>query len=121
MNERTFTVDEARELIPEVCERAAQVVKLRADLAEIAYDLRAGGGSQIGGIPEAKAYEAQLDDVVSWFAGEGIDVKGLAPVLLDFPAELDGEPVLLCWLEGETELAWYHRADLGFVGRRPLP
>jgi hypothetical protein len=28
--------------------------------------------------------------------------------------------VLLCWLEGDRELAWYHRLDTGFAGRRPL-
>jgi hypothetical protein len=26
--------------------------------------------------------------------------------------------VLLCWLEGERELAWYHKAEFGFAGRR---
>ncbi|WP_460491436.1 DUF2203 domain-containing protein [Dactylosporangium cerinum] len=51
----------------------------------------------------------------------GIQLKGLAPLLLDFPAEFDGVPVLLCWLEGDQDLAWFHRADLGFAGRRPLP
>jgi hypothetical protein len=29
-------------------------------------------------------------------------------------------PVLLCWLEGEPELSWYHRLDLGFLARRRL-
>jgi hypothetical protein len=53
-------------------------------------------------------------------AGTGVEVKGLAPLLLDFPAEFDGVPVLLCWLEGEQRLDWYHRLDLGFAGRRRL-
>lgn len=116
-----FTVDAARALITEVAARTRQIIQVRADLAELASDLHAGGESDIGGIPEAKAYEARLDELVSWFAEQGIQVKGLAPVLIDFPAELDGEHVLLCWLEGEAELAWYHRPDLGFVARRPLP
>ncbi|HEX8346789.1 MAG TPA: DUF2203 family protein [Actinoplanes sp.] len=42
-------------------------------------------------------------------------------MLVDFPADLGGVPVLLCWLEGEAELGWYHRLDLGFAGRRRLP
>jgi hypothetical protein len=29
--------------------------------------------------------------------------------------------VLLCWLEGDRSLGWYHRLDLGFAGRRRLP
>jgi hypothetical protein len=28
--------------------------------------------------------------------------------------------VLWCWLEGEPDIAWYHRADCGFPGRRPV-
>jgi hypothetical protein len=50
----------------------------------------------------------------------GAELKGWAPVLVDFPADLDGVPVLLCWLEGDPGLEWYHRADLGFAGRRRL-
>jgi hypothetical protein len=51
----------------------------------------------------------------------GVELKGAAPLLLDFPADLAGVHVYLCWLEGESELAWYHRVDLGFAGRRRLP
>jgi len=47
-------------------------------------------------------------------------VKGFAPLLLDFPGEHDGEPVLWCWVEGEADIRWYHRADCGFAGRRPI-
>jgi hypothetical protein len=50
----------------------------------------------------------------------GAQVKGVAPLLIDFPGERDGVEVLFCWLEGDRELAWYHRSDLGFPGRRRL-
>ncbi len=134
---RVFSLDEAHLLMPMVRQRTAEIIEIRADLAELAMELRSEGGSDSGGatevrtpvtgrdmsgqgIPEAKALEAQLDELVSWFSDEGIEVKGLAPVLVDFPAVLDGVSVRLCWLEGETELGWYHRTELGFVGRRPL-
>ena len=45
-------------------------------------------------------------------------MKGFAPLLLDFPGERDGEPVLWCWLEGDDDIGWYHRLDTGFAGRR---
>jgi len=61
--------------------------------------------SALGGLAEMKALQARLDHMLEWFSGQGIELKGLAPVLVDFPAELDGESVRLCWLEGETELA----------------
>ena len=41
--------------------------------------------------------------------------------LIDFPAELDGEIVYLCWQFGEPEVAFWHRIEDGFAGRRPLP
>jgi Uncharacterized conserved protein (DUF2203) len=40
---------------------------------------------------------------------------------VDFPATLNGETVLLCWLEGEHELSWYHKPEHGFAGRRIIP
>ena len=39
----------------------------------------------------------------------------------DFPAELDGEPVHLCWTLGEERVEQYHPAAAGHATRRPLP
>ncbi|MFB4292011.1 DUF2203 domain-containing protein [Nonomuraea sp. ATR24] len=119
--ERTFTPGEARALMPAILREAATLVAARADLAEIAFDRRTTGSSPLGGVPELKAVEARIEEIVSTWTGRGLEVKGIAPVLLDFPAELDGVSVRLCWIEGEPELRWYHRTDLGFAGRRPLP
>ena len=80
-----------------------------------------GAATDLGGTPEFKAAQARLDELISELAEDDVQLKGLAPLLLDFPSELDGVPVLLCWLEGDRELGWYHRLDLGFAGRRPLP
>lgn len=121
MSGKLFGVAEARALLPEVRRQAAELVEARADLAELSHVLRSGGHSPLGGRPEAKALEARLSELLSWFPDRGIEVKGVAPLLLDFPAELDGVSVRLCWLEGERELGWYHRSELGILGRRPLP
>lgn len=107
--------------MPQVRARVAELVAIRADLTELAHDLRTTGASPLGGLAEAKAMEARMDEALGWFSGQGIELKGIAPVLVDFPAVLDGVSVRLCWIEGEPELAWYHRSDLGFPGRRPLP
>ncbi|TQN32271.1 hypothetical protein FHX37_2221 [Haloactinospora alba] len=116
-----FTVAEARALMPEVRSNAADLVSLRADMAELAAEVRGVGGSALGGVAELKAMEARFSELQTWFTDKGIEVKGIAPLLIDFPASLDGVSVRLCWLEDETELGWYHRSDLGFLGRRPLP
>jgi hypothetical protein len=119
--DRSFTVAQARELMPAVLSRGDELVEVRADLVELQTALVAGERSPLGGLPEAKACQARLSELLGWFPAQGIDLKGFAPLLLDFPSDLDGEPVLLCWLEGEAELGWYHKLEHGFAGRRRIP
>lgn len=116
-----FTLDEARKLIPEVLARAARLVAVRADLVDLQTALARGVPSPLGALPEAKGLEARLSELLGWFPEQGLDVKGVAPLLVDFPARLNGETVLLCWLEGEHELGWYHKPEHGFAGRRVIP
>jgi len=118
---RLFGVPEARALLPEVRKRVDALIDVRADLTELSVDLRRSGSSSLGGVPEMKALQARLDDMLEWFREQGIELKGIAPFLIDCPAELDGVSVRLCWLEGEQALEWYHRSDLGIAGRRRLP
>ena len=99
-----------------------ELVVVRADMVELTAALTSGGEPTVrGGLPERKAAEARLNELMTEVQQTGAELKGVAPLLVDFPAELAGVPVLLCWLEGEAELAWYHRLDLGFAGRRRLP
>ena len=99
-----------------------EIVAVRADLVELTAALAVGGApSPLGGIPERKAAEARLNELMTEVQETGVELKGIAPLLVDYPADLDGVPVLLCWLEGEAGLTWYHRTDLGFAGRRRLP
>lgn len=118
---RLFEVDEASALLPEVRRRVGAFIAIRADFIEVSFDLRHCGSSPLGGVAEMKALQARMDEMLEWFPARGIEVKGVAPVLVDFPAELAGVSVRLCWLEGESELAWYHRSELGLAGRRRLP
>ncbi|GAA1822006.1 DUF2203 domain-containing protein [Planosporangium flavigriseum] len=117
-----FTVAEARAELARLRPVLDELVAVRADAAELAAALSPGGApTRLGGLPEWKATEARLDELMTTVQQTGAELKGLVPLLVDFPADLEGVPVLLCWLEGEPELAWYHRADLGFAGRRRLP
>jgi len=116
-----FTVGQARAELARLLPVLDEIVALRADAAEVAASLAPGGRpTSVGGLPEWKAAQARLDELMTVVQQTGAELKGLAPLLVDFPAELDGVAVLLCWLEGDRELAWYHRDDLGFAGRRRL-
>lgn len=115
-----LTLAEARALLAALRPRLAEFTGTRADFAELQVDLALGVPNALGGLPEAKALQARLHAELEYFAGSGAEVRGFAPLLLDFPGEYRGQPVLWCWLEGEPDIAWYHRADTGFAGRRPL-
>ncbi|MBO3739326.1 DUF2203 domain-containing protein [Actinoplanes flavus] len=117
-----FTVAEARTELARLRPVLDEVITLRADMVELSAALVPGGEpTSLGGLPERKAAEARLNELMTEIQETGAELKGVAPLLVDFPADLDGVPVLLCWLEGDADITWYHRADLGFAGRRPLP
>jgi hypothetical protein len=113
-----FTFEEAQAEMPRVLAVADEVIELRANLIESTQRHRSGDESV--NIADIKGGEARLSEIIDGLVASGIEVKGFAPLLLDFPSLMDGRDVLLCWLEGETELAWYHDAEHGFAGRRRL-
>lgn len=117
-----FSLDEARAELDRLLPVLDEIVALRADAAELAAASASGGSppTRLGGLPELKAAQARLDELLTRVQQTGAELKGLAPLLVDFPSELEGTAVLLCWLEGDRSLAWYHRLDLGFAGRRRL-
>jgi hypothetical protein len=112
-----FTLAQARHLIATLRPRIDELISLRADLAELRADL-AGGGSPLGGLAEVKGLEARIHGILEELNQHDIQIKGFAPLLLDFAGERDGQPVLWCWLEGDVEIRWYHRLECGFPGRR---
>ena len=115
-----MSLAQARTTLARLRPRLHDLVAMRADLAELRADLHASGSSPLGGVAEAKALEARVYAVLEDIARAGAEIKGWAPLLLDWPGERDGVPVLWCWLEGEEDINWYHRADCGFPGRRPV-
>ena len=67
----------------------------------------------------------ELTDVIVGYAEEleeiGIQFKGFEPGLVDFPAMLDGRPILLCWKLGEEKVEYWHEIEAGYAGRQRLP
>ncbi|MBX6354483.1 MAG: DUF2203 domain-containing protein [Micromonosporaceae bacterium] len=116
-----LSLTQARTLLAALRPRIDTLIRLRADLAELRADLAGEAASPLGGRAEAKALEARLYAVMEELGTRGTQVKGYAPLLLDWPGELYGRPVLWCWLEGDPDVGWYHRVECGFAGRRPVP
>ncbi|OZM72990.1 hypothetical protein CFN78_12180 [Amycolatopsis antarctica] len=116
-----FTLPEADAELARLLPILDELVAVRADATELSATLkRHEDPGSLGGLPELKGMQARLDELMSEVQETGAELMGFAPLLIDFPAELDGVDIRLCWLEGDRELAWYHRGDLGFPARRPL-
>ena len=118
-----FTYTSAAAVLPEARRRIAVVSGLSGRLQRLAHEVGSAGAGAPA-LAEATELRSIIDDELGWFRDQGIQVKGVAPALLDFPARavLDGRErvVLLCWQEGEEELAWYHPVEAGYRGRAPI-
>ncbi len=68
-----------------------------------------------------RSARADRDRTVRELAAAGVEVKDAETGLVDFPGEMDGRRVYLCWRHGEDRVAFWHDLDSGFPGRRPLP
>jgi hypothetical protein len=131
--ERLFTLEEAQALLDsELRAEAERMVEVRArgrDLEGRWRRLVIAVGSNGGNFekPAVRKLRAELrqaaDDLTAAldvFAGHGVQVKDPDTGLIDFPAEIDSEPALLCWRVGEERIEFWHTLDGGFAGRRPI-
>lgn len=51
----------------------------------------------------------------------GLEMKDYEEGLVDFPAEFEGRPILLCWKHGEEKVGFWHETEVGAKGRKPVP
>jgi len=51
----------------------------------------------------------------------GCFLKDIDLGLVDFPSEMEGDVVFLCWQYGEAQVIAWHSIESGFGQRRPLP
>jgi hypothetical protein len=124
IHERHYTIEQADAARPWVSERLERmrdaVARLSDDEARAALEQieSADGGS----FPGREVAEALLEFHAALSELEQLEVvvRDLERGLVDFPAIRDGEEVYLCWVEGESEIGFWHRPDAGFAGRQPL-
>lgn len=129
MTERLFTIEEANALIPRLEVLMGKLQRQGLDFRRRLQDLAQQTGqapedlttAQILELrPELQPVLEELDALLGEIESHGVQLKGLDLGLIDFPAEVDDEVVLLCWQYGEKELAYYHSIEAGFAGRKPL-
>ena len=130
---KTFTLEEAESLLPilESLLRTSIEGKKVIESLEEEYNNFKNRVFLLGGvhldIQQAARKRAvydktvqQVKDAVAEIHSIGVQVKDLDVGLLDFPCEVDGEIVLLCWKYGEKGISFYHGLEDGFAGRKPI-
>jgi hypothetical protein len=133
MSDRTFTLDEAQSLLPvlESLLRTAIAGKkvmeeFEAEQQELNHRIFLNGGTHVDVVPLARRKaervkaEQRAKDAVAEIDSIGVQVKDLDIGLLDFPCEVEGEIILLCWKLGETSITHWHGTQEGFAGRKPI-
>jgi hypothetical protein len=131
MSSRTFTLDEAQDLLPvlESLLRTAidgkkLIESVEAEFQALAHRIFLSGGMSLDVVPLArrKAEREKAIQRVKDAMGEidaiGVQVKDLDIGLLDFPCEVDGQTILLCWKLGEKAITHWHGVSEGFAGRK---
>jgi hypothetical protein len=128
-----FTITEAQVLLPvlESLLRRAQAMATRADELEeemqaLNHRIFLSGGMHVDLVAAArrrgerdKAAQAAKDTLAEIDA-IGVKVQDLGEGLLDFPCQLGGETVMLCWKMGEPMITHWHGVEEEYSARKPL-
>ena len=133
MAERTFTLDEAQSLLSVLESLLRTAIKAKkivdeADAEQQALQHRVflNGGMFLDIVPLARRKaertkaEQRVKDALAEIDSIGVQVKDLSIGLLDFPCEVDGQTILLCWKLGEKAITHWHGVQEGFAGRKPI-
>lgn len=117
-----YTKLTANQILPEVREHLSSLQQSYREVERhrAAVSLRSHTN---GGDPKGSAwatYSEQVEHEMEWFDQRSITIKDIEQGLIDFPGMIDGQQVLLCWKDGEPEVAFWHTYQAGFAGRKPL-
>jgi len=131
MSDRTFTLDEALTVLPvlESLLRAAITGKqlmeeIEGEMQALSHRIFLNGGTHVDivAVAQRKAEKSRAEqrakDALAEIDSIGVQVKDIDIGLLDFPCEVDGKTVLLCWKMGEDSITHWHGTDEGFAGRK---
>lgn len=126
---RLFTVAQANRMLPLVRRIVEDIVQDYARWREQVGVLEVVAAGRRGDAPpdEAEKVEADtqrlaadIERYVEELRKLGVDFKGFDEGLVDFPSEMEGRRVYLCWKLGEESVEHWHKVDAGFAGREKV-
>jgi hypothetical protein len=126
---KSFTVQEVNEEVPRLTMLIGRLQRCALALDGERRSAAAAAGVALESLstgelvrrrPAARVLIEELGAVVHDIERSGAQLKDVELGLVDFPGEVDGQPALLCWQFGESEVAFWHREGEGFAGRQPI-
>jgi hypothetical protein len=133
MSNRSFTLDEAQTLLPilESLLRTAidgktLIESVDEQFQDLSHRILLNGGMHLDIVhlarrkAEREKAIQRIKDALAEIDATGVQVKDLDIGLLDFPCQVEGRTVLLCWKLGESGITHWHGTDEGFAGRKPI-
>jgi hypothetical protein len=133
MSNRSFTLDEAHSLLPilESLLRTAidgkkLIESVDGEFQELSHRILLNGGMHLDIVhwarrkAEREKAIQRIKDALAEIDATGVQVKDLDIGLLDFPCQVEGHTVLLCWKLGEMGITHWHGTEEGFGGRKPI-
>jgi hypothetical protein len=126
--ERTYTIEEANALVPEVRAVLLQIAVEQARLERVHAEMhrRLEGNGDPAALEDAGRREAEMTEIGdgirtlrAHLEDRGIQLRDAEMGLVDFPAARDGRRVWLCWRLADPRVAYWHGTDEGYATRRP--
>jgi hypothetical protein len=120
--EPSYSLEEANAELDDLRRRLPRLRDARLGLIDASTRIKGAVGADGGGVEGSDWFRHQqtLRADVEHLAEKGILLRDPDTGLVDFPSELDGRRVFLCWRLGEDSVRYYHEERSGFSGRKPL-
>ena len=132
---RTFTLEEANELLPFITESLNKAFVLNERIKSLTNDIEnlvsiwgkdvlerghIDNAYYFSKVTERESFYQGMINLVNGIQANGCIVKDIETGLVDFYFSNNGELAFLCWKYGEQRIKHWHPVDEGFKTRRPI-
>ncbi len=129
MTRKQFTVEQANRTLPLVRRITEDLVRAYGRWQELVNELELHAAAARADMRDAQreTLERRIQELATEVEGYEAELQQIGGTckdhrlgLIDFPGELGGRPVELCWRLGEPAVQHWHEYGAGFAARHPL-
>ena len=115
---KLFTAKQANQTLPLVRKIVEDILECGQQIRSLSVEIEKPEEN-----PEINRLMDRLDSLFDELESLGCFYKdwNFSMGLVDFPAQINGKDVFLCWRNDEDGVLYYHDAESGFAGRRLIP